>query len=272
VYLKKIEVQAPTRHRRSQLLELLEQEQVLSIQRLSRQLDVSPLTIRRDLDVLQQEGIVERLHGGVRMLRPAVRSVDKSEVSFYVRRGVAVAEKQAIARVALSYLKPDEVIFLDASTTALYLIQLIPQDLSLTIVTHSVFLPIELAGHPNLQVISTGGVLHSRSLCYLGAEAENSVRQLSAHRALFGLKGLTLTEGCTDANLLEIRLKGLMAQRAQELIILADHTKLGNIALSPFAGLDQVHALITDEAADPAMVCAIRDRGVQVVLAPLGRG
>jgi DeoR/GlpR family transcriptional regulator of sugar metabolism len=262
-------VQALTRHRRSQVLELLERDSVLSIRRLSEELAVSPLTIRRDLDALQQEGIVERLHGGVRLLKPAVRGVDKREISFYLRRGVAVNEKRAIARAALAFLEPDEVIFLDASTTALYLIQLIPEDLALTIVTHSAVLPIELVGRPNLQVICTGGVLHSPSLCYLGAEAESRVRQLSAHRALFGLKGLTLSEGCTDANLLEIQLKSLMAQRAQELIILADHTKLGNIALSCFASLDQVNTLITDEGADLTIVHAILERGVQVVLAPL---
>ncbi len=262
-------MQAHTRTRRTQLMDLLRQDSVLSIRYLSEQLAVSPLTIRRDLDELQREGVVERLHGGARML-PDGRQMDKHEISFFVRQDVNVNEKRAIARAALPFLEQDQVVFLDASTTGLYLAQAMPEDIALTIVTHSAYLPIKLTGYPNLQVISTGGVLHARSLCYLGAEAENRVLRLSARRAFLGVKGFSLEEGCTDANLLEVQLKGLMVQRANELFVLADHSKLGNIALSAFAALKQVHTLITDEGADPRLVESLRGLGMGVILAPLG--
>jgi DeoR family fructose operon transcriptional repressor len=256
-------------NRRSQLLKLLHEESALSVQFLSKQLSVSTPTIRRDLDALQKNGMVERIHGGARLLRSAQREIDKHEVAFFVRRDAAVNAKRAIARVARQFFERGEIIFLDASTTALYLIQEIPDDLPMTIVTHSAYLPVELAGRTDLQVISTGGVLDTLSLCYLGGEAERSVRQFSAHRAFFGAEGVSLIEGCTDPNLMDIQLKAVMVQRAQELFILADHRKLGKSALGSFASLDQVRVLITDEQADPTMVQAIRGRGVQVILASL---
>ncbi len=262
-------MQAQTRERHNQLLEFLRNDTILSIHDLSKRLDVSPMTIRRDLDALQKQGVVERLHGGVRLPQSAAREMDKHEVSFYIRRDVAVQEKQAIARAACHLLQKEQVVILDASTTCLYFAQAMPDDVPLTILTYSAYLPIELAGRPNLQTICIGGILHPTSLCYLGTESENSLQQFFARRAFLGVKGITLREGCTDAHLPEVKLKSLLVRRVQELIILADHTKLGNIALSPFASLSQVHTLITDEKADKETVEAIRDHGVEVIVAPL---
>mgnify|MGYP000958324550 CR=1 FL=1 len=228
-------MRTPTRNRQAQVLGLLRHGEVISVKSLSEQLGVSELTIRRDLDVLQSDGLVERLHGSVRMLQSTIREMDKREVSFYLRLDSHVEEKQAVAQAALRFIRNDEILFMDASTTCLYLVQAIPQDITLTIVTYSAYLPIELAGRTNLQVICTGGTFHPTSLCYLGPEAENRLRLLNSHRAFMGVKGITAAEGCTDANLMDVQLKSLVAQQTRELIILADHTKLGNIGLSSFA-------------------------------------
>jgi DeoR/GlpR family transcriptional regulator of sugar metabolism len=165
-------------------------------------------------------------------------------------------------------LQPDEIIYVDASTTGLYFARTIPNGLPLTIITYSACLPVELAGCPDLQVISTGGLLHRKSLCYLGQDSEQALQPLHASRAFLGAKGVDLAAGCTDALLPEIRLKALLAQRVHEVILLADRTKLGNVGLAAFASLDQVSTLVTDEGADPQIVAEIRARGVQVVIAP----
>ena len=86
-----------------------------------------------------------------------------------------------------------------------------------------------------------------------------------------GVKGVTIAEGCTDANLLDVQLKGVALQRTRELIILADHSKLGNIGLSSFAALSQVRAVITDEKADAEIVQTMRETGVEVIVAPLSK-
>ncbi len=262
-------MRTPTRDRRSQVLGFLRHGEVISVRALSEQLGVSELTIRRDLDILQNDGLVERLHGGVRMLQSTIRDMDKREISFYLRLDNHVEEKQAIAQAALQFVRPDEILFMDASTTCLYLVQAIPQDMAVTIVTYSAYLPIELAGRTKLQVICTGGTFHPTSLCYLGPEAEDRLRKLNSHIAFMGVKGITAVEGCTDANLADVQLKGIVADQTRELIILADHTKIGNIGLSSFARISQVRALITDDGAKPEAVARLRDAGLNVILAPV---
>lgn len=257
------------RRRREELLELLRHQAVVSTRQLSDLLGVSQSTLRRDLDALEGEGLVERIHGSARLLQPFGQSMDKRELWFYHRREIAVAEKRAIARAALNLLEPDDVIMIDASTTGLFLAQAIPDGLSLTIITHSAYLPVELANKPDLQVICTGGILQPRSMCYVGLEADSTLQNLHAHRAFFGVKGLTVRAGCTDVSPMEVRVKAAMLRDVHELVILADHHKLGNIALASFASLSRVKTLITDELADPSMIEAIRDSGVQVITAPL---
>lgn len=254
--------------RRERLLKLLQADGFVSVERMSERLRVSPLTVRRDLDALQADGLAERVHGGARYL-PAARAMDQSEISFYTRQGAQVIEKQAIARAAVQLLKADEILVVDASTSGRYFARTVPTSLPLTIITYSACLPVELVEHPSLQVISTGGVLHRRSLCYLGEEVGRTLATYHPRRAFFGAKGVALESGCTDALLPEIQLKAALAQQVEELVILADHTKLGNIGLAGFARIDQVHTLITDAEADPAIVQAIREHGVNVVLAPI---
>lgn len=258
-------MQKPVQLRRERLLRLLQANTFASVESLSTQLRVSSLTVRRDLDALQQAGLVERLHGGAR----AARSMDASEISFYMRRGAQVMEKQAIARLAVTLLQREEIIQVDASTTGLYFARAIPNGLPLTLITYSACLPVELAGCSDLQVISTGGLLHRKSLCYLGEDAERALQPLHASRAFLGAKGVDLTAGCTDAYLPEIRLKAVLARQVNEIVLLVDHTKLGNVGLAAFTSLDKVSTLVTDEGADPRLVAEIRSRGVKVLIASI---
>lgn len=260
-------MQIQVQQRRERLLKLLQADTFASVESLSERLRVSPLTVRRDLDALQQDGLVERLHGGARV--PQVgRIMDASEVSFYTRRGAQVVEKQSIARAAAALLQKDEVLVVDASTSGLYFARAVPGGFPLTIITYSACLPVELAAHPDLQIISTGGLLHRKSLCYLGEEAERALAPFRPRRAFLGAKGVDLISGCTDALLPEIRLKAALVRQVDEVIILADHSKLANVALASFAALEQISTLVTDDSADADFVAALRARGVKVILAP----
>jgi DeoR family transcriptional regulator of aga operon len=203
-------------------------------------------------------------------MRTAAEEREERQASYNVRCSTAPAEKRAIADAALQLLQKDQVIAMDAGTTCLYLARAIPEQMPLTIITHSAYLPVELAGRPNLQVICTGGVLQWPSLCYVGSEAETLLRRFNMQCAFLGAQGVALNVGCTDnINLLEIKLKSIMVEQARETIILADSSKLDRVAMASFARLSQVRTLITDENADPEVVRAIRDVGVDVIVAPL---
>lgn len=257
--------------RRDKMLGILREQRAASTRALSQALGVSQSTLRRDLDFLEEDGIVERMHGGVRLVGSADK-MDKREISLFLRMEAQVAEKRAIARAALQFLEPDNVLMMDASTTCLYFARALPNDLHLTLITHGAYLPVDIADRSNLQVVCTGGVLNARSLCYYGYDAESAIQDLHAHRAFFGVKGVSLNEGCTDASLVEVRQKESMLSKAHELIILADYTKLGNIGLASFAPLNRIRVLITDELADEELVQKIRDRDVEVIVAPIALG
>ena len=257
--------------RQEEILKFVEEKQRAMVAEIAEHFSVSVATVRRDLETLQNEGLIERIHGGARRLkRPIARAMIKDELPFYARQKTAVAEKQAIARIAQQFVEPEYVIMLDSSTTGLYFAQAISPDLPLTIITHSAYLPVQLADRTNnIQIISTGGILQPKSLTYLGLEAENMIRHFHVHRAFFGAQGVAIYEGCTDSSIQEVQLKKMMAEKAHELIVLADHTKLGNISLSSFAPLSRINILITDAGADPEMVAAFQAEGIEVILAPL---
>ncbi len=256
--------------RQEEILQFVEKNQRATVAEIAEHFSVSVATVRRDLEALQNEGLIERIHGGARRLkRPMGRAMIKDELPFYARQKIAVAEKRAIARAAQQFVEPEHVIMLDSSTTGLYFAQAISPGLPLTIITHSAYLPVQLADRTNIQIISTGGILQPKSLTYLGLEAENMIRHFHVHRAFFGAQGVAIYEGCTDSSIQEVQLKKMMAEKAHELIVLADHTKLGNISLSSYAPLNRINILITDAGADPEMVAAFRAEGIEVILAPL---
>lgn len=265
-----IDVPLSSVERQEEILKFVEEKQRAMVAEIAEHFSVSVATVRRDLETLQNEGLIERIHGGARRLkRPIVRAMIKDELPFYARQKTAVAEKQAIARVAQQFVEPECVIMLDSSTTGLYFAQAISPQLPLTVITHSAYLPVQLADRTNIQIISTGGILQPKSLTYLGLEAESMIRHFHVHRAFFGAQGVAIYEGCTDSSVQEVQLKKMMAEKAHELIVLADHTKLGNISLSSFAPLNRINILITDAGADPEMVAAFQSEGIEVILAPL---
>jgi DeoR/GlpR family transcriptional regulator of sugar metabolism len=267
-----MEIDAPLSsvERQEAILHFVEKKELAMVAEIAEQFSVSLATVRRDLETLQNEGLIERIHGGARRLKqPGTREMIKGELPFYARQESEVAEKRAIARTAQQFLEPEHVILLDSSTTALYFAQAISDGLPLTIITHSAYLPVQLAGRSNLQVISTGGILQPKSLTYLGLEAESMIRHFHVHRAFFGAQGVALQEGCTDSSILEVQLKKMMAEKAHELIVLADHTKLGNISLASYAPFKRITFLVTDEKADPDTVAAFQAEGIEVILAPL---
>lgn len=255
------------RTRQENLVDILQDKKFLSIHELSQELDVSTLTIRRDLTSLETAGLVERVHGGARYKGEDQLRRDKNELSYFTRIDQQVFEKKAIAKAAISIIENDQVIFLDSSSTSLFFAKSIPNEMQLTIITYSAYLPVALADRPNLQVISTGGMFNPRSMCFFGVDAENALSKLHAHKAIFGAKGVTIEEGYTDAHMLEIQFKDRISKQIDHLIVLADYTKIGNVGLGSFADINRADVLITDDKADLKFLEKIKERGTTVIIA-----
>jgi DeoR/GlpR family transcriptional regulator of sugar metabolism len=215
-------------------------------------LDVSDMTVRRDIAELARAGLVRRVHGGAVAIEAPGRSTH--EPGFETKRSWAAAEKAAIAREALATITPGQSIALSAGTTTHVLAGLIAADPALrplTVVTNS--LPVadalhsalDLSGRTALEVILTGGV-RTPSDALVGPVADAALRGLRVDRVFLGVHGLD-AHGATTPNLLEAATDRALITSAAGLTVLADHTKWGIVGLARIASLDQIDLLVSDD-------------------------
>lgn len=250
---------APARLER--LRRRVREDHVVRVEELSRQLSVSPATIRRDLNELESLGEIRRVHGGAVGVESRLE-----EPLFDDKTSIAAKEKHRIAQVALKYIEPNQTIFLDGGSTVLELARLVRDRSNLTILTNSLRAAIELAAHgPRLILI--GGELRRLSQTLVGPLTRFTLRELQVDKAFMGTMGLSLQEGLTTTDPGEAYTKELVMGHAREVILLADHTKVGKISFSRSGRLNRVHVLITDKLINRKFARELRKRGVEVVRA-----
>jgi DeoR/GlpR family transcriptional regulator of sugar metabolism len=248
--------------RREQIIALLEQEGRVSVADLSNRFGLSKVTIRSDLDALAGKGLLVRTHGG------AIAS-DRTdlELSFDVRRRLHPTQKQRIGAAAAAMVEDGEAIALDASTTALALASQIKERRELTVITNGIFIALALLDVPGVTVLMPGGFLRRDSASLVGDGGQEFIERFNFRKGFFGAKGLTLEEGLTDVNSAEVAIKRDLVTHAKQVIAMVDSGKWGRVGFVSFASIDQVDCIITDEGAPPDMVAALRETGVDVVIA-----
>lgn len=247
--------------RQQQILLTLHERGVVSVAELCEQLGASDMTIRRDLLALESKGLLRRVHGG------AVSVRDRSyEPPFLVRSRQQAAEKARIADAALTCIQDGDSIALDVGTTTLEIARRLGRFHNLTIVTPSLHIANLLASRPGNRVIVAGGVLRYGELSLVGNFAERIFQELFVDKLFLGIAGVDLEAGLTEYNLEDAQVKRAMLRSAKECIVVADATKIGNVAFAAVAPLSAAHKIITDAAADAEMVQRIREQGVEVIL------
>ncbi|MCL2780567.1 MAG: DeoR/GlpR family DNA-binding transcription regulator [Actinomycetia bacterium] len=209
---------------------------------LVAQFAVSDMTIRRDLNVLAAEGLLFKVHGGATLAMPS--SVD--EPGFAAKSSLQPDEKQMIAEAAASLVQPGTAIAIGAGTTTWALARAIGSVPDLTVVTNSIPVADELArGSGGATVILTGGI-RTPSDALVGPVADLTIRSLHFDTLFTGCHGMDPHAGLTAPNLAESETNRCLIQAARSVVLLADHTKWGNIGLSSFGQLSDVDALVTD--------------------------
>jgi DeoR/GlpR family transcriptional regulator of sugar metabolism len=247
--------------RRKDILTALEQTGQLSVGHLSARFDVSEVTIRKDLQALNDQGLLLRTRG--RAFSTSVRP----EFSFDVRQQQRAAQKRRIGQAAATLVNHGDTIFLDASTTAQAIIPHLKKISELTIITNSLKVALGLLDAPHIQVMLPGGNLRRESVSLVGQPPDAMLDGINVQYGFFGARGVTTHEGLTDVNLNEVATKRAMVERCRRVVGVADARKWGHVSAATFARLDQVHFLITDSAAPPDLVREIREQGVEVILA-----
>ncbi len=254
--------------RRRALADLLGENPVLAVEDLARRFAVSAQTVRRDLQYLEQRGLIRRAYGGaVARDRDEDALTLSRESAFRAREEERAAQKRAIARLALGLVKSGQTVIFDASTTVLQLAHALPLDIELTAIVNALPVGMELSRRPHVEITAIGGTLRQTSLSWTGPIAEANLRRLYADTAFISTRGLSVGRGLTEANPYEAALKEIMIANAARVVVLADSSKLGRSALSFFAPLDAVAMLVTDDEADPRALSQLRELGLDVMVA-----
>ncbi len=236
---------------------------------LAGKFGVSPVTIRKDLLALEGEGRVVRTHGGA--ISP--RSVSRPEPAFEVRERLRRDEKVRIGAAAAALVDDGDSIVFDASTTALYVARHLKERTTwhqLTIVTNSIRIALELAGHPGITVLMLGGRVRAEALSVVGPLGDAVFRRVNVQKAFVGAVGLTMESGLSDAMEEEAQIKRSMVAAARETYALVDSTKWGRVASASFCRTDRLTGIITDSDAPEEMVAALQELGVRVIQVAAG--
>lgn len=226
--------------RQQKILELLKQEQYLSVSDLSQRLFFSKPTVRRDLAELEKSGLVFRSHGGV-----SLKSTPNSDIAFDLRNTLHTRQKAEIARKAAALIEDGDVVFLDASTTALHMAKYLSDKHFITVITNSIQLPA-LLRNSNIPIYSTGGRLIPNSLAFGGPVAEASIQHFHIDKLFFSSCALTNDGQILDFSEEETMLRKVLLKHADKSIFLCDSSKLGKNAVFHVANIKQVDTIISD--------------------------
>ncbi len=238
---------------------LIRDSGVVRVEDLSRRLKVSPATVRRDLDQLEQSGAIRRVHGGAVSVESRL-----DEPLFEDKTSLAVREKRRIAEAALAFIEAGDTIYLDGGSTVLELARLLRERTSLTVVTNSLHAAHELAGRgPRLIVI--GGELRRLSQTLVGPLTRLVLHELHLDKAFMGTIGFAAKEGLTTTDPSEAFTKEMVTNQARQVILLADSSKAGKVSFAKAGRWENVHVLITDRRVDKGLAKELAGRGIKVV-------
>jgi DeoR family fructose operon transcriptional repressor len=218
-------------------------------------------TVRRDLTTLERHGVLRRVHGGA---IPIERLGFEPALS--TRNEAMTAEKERIAKAAIAEVPAEGAILLDAGSTTGCLAEHLPTERELTVVTNSLPIAFTLSARPNVTLMLLGGRLRSRTLATVEGWALQGLHDTFVEVAFVGTNGVSVERGMTTPDSAEAMIKRASIGCARRVVLLADHTKLGNDHFARFGSLSEVDTLITDSRADTTILHHIESAGPRVVV------
>jgi len=244
------------------ILQKLQEDGSVNIQELSDLMEVSGVTIRKDLKLLEDKSLLYRTRGGGSINNPYTieRPINEKEL-------INKEEKQKIARAALALIGQNDSIIIGSGTTVFELARALHPAKHITVITPAVKVTLELCLRPNVEVLQLGGLIRQNSSSVAGLQAERILEEISCGVLFLGVDGIDLDFGLSITNLAEASLNQKMIESAQVIAILADSTKFGKRGLGKVCNLDQIQYIITDEKAPSGMIKSLEERGIKVILA-----
>lgn len=247
----------------NQIAGLVDEKGRVSVEEIVNILNVSPATARRDLRKMHRLGLISRTRGGA---APAVQAAFDPGLAECLQ--VYMPEKEAIARYAAQLIEPGDTVILDGGSTT-HQVALNIEAANVIVVTNAYSIISALMSKKNVEVVMVGGLLSHHSGVAVGPDAVKMFQQLRADKAIVGTNGISASDGITSPNRLVAETKQAIVEHCIEVIVVADHTKVGESLLFNIAPIDAVDKLITDNGANEEQLQELRDAGVEVIVAPV---
>ncbi|MGA9392796.1 MAG: DeoR/GlpR family DNA-binding transcription regulator [Candidatus Sulfotelmatobacter sp.] len=251
--------------RRFRIREMLSRQRTVSASDLCAALGVTAATVRRDLASLEQDGVLVRSHGGAVSRMSSTSFQPSYETLSHSQSG----EKHAIARAAEHLVLDGETVFLEGSTTVYELARSLNQRNRLTVVTNSPTIVCQLQRSSGVTVLCTGGDLQKDTFYFSGEWAQRALSEIRLDKAVLGVSAIDIPYGISTANHAEAQIKKMITTAAKVRIALADHTKFGTQSFAYVGPVSDLDVLVTDSATDPKYIRALREAGVEVIVAEL---
>ncbi|HEU4551274.1 MAG TPA: DeoR/GlpR family DNA-binding transcription regulator [Chitinophaga sp.] len=244
------------------ILQQLQENGKVDIQELTDALQVSGVTIRKDLKLLEEKKLLFRTKGGGSTQNPYTIEKPINEKEF-----IKAEEKKKIAKAAFNLIGMNDSIIMGSGTTVFELAHILHPSKHLTVITPALKVALELCNRPNVNVLQIGGLIHPSSASAGGSFAERLLDDISCGVLFIGVDGIDPEFGLSITNLAEASLDTKMVQLAQTVVVMADSSKFDRRGIGRICSLEQVDYIITDNLVPPDTVKMVQDRGVKVIIA-----
>jgi len=248
--------------RYDKILALLQKEKSISVKRLTDLLFVSEATLRRDLTIMEQKGLLQRNYGGASIIESAT-----VESSLIVREQKQIKEKRKIAIKCLDFIHEGESYFIDSSSTVTQILYLLKSYKDLTFITNGLNNALILANSSDAKVYLTSGIVFTKTNSILGTEAIEYLKNFFCSAFIFSCGGISLNEGITEASYEQSLVKRTMINQSKLHILLVDHTKFSKIFLCRTCGFERIDYLITDQMPSDEYMDLFSKNNVKVLIA-----
>lgn len=248
--------------RRAEILEWIREEGSARVRELAAAFEVSEVTIRQDLEKLEAEGHVERVHGGA-----FLKSVPQQVRNMALEHQDNLAQKQLIGRAAASLVRDGETIILDSGSTTTQVAGHLLDRRDLTVITNGLNIALMLGAQPAIAVHMPGGHFKAPTLSVSGERSVDYFKGLFVRRTFLATAALSFDEGLTFPSLADLPVKRAMIESAEQVCLVADSSKIGKRSFSALGPVDMIHCLITDSGISDRDAQRFRDSGIEVIIA-----
>ncbi|WP_413532134.1 DeoR/GlpR family DNA-binding transcription regulator [Empedobacter brevis] len=244
------------------ILDELEKSEMLKVSDLSNKLNVSIVTIRKDLKMLENKNLTYRTHGLIYKSNPYIYDKNVNE-----KHLINTEQKNRIGKYAANLVEPNDAILIASGTTVHNFASAINVTSGkLIVVTSAMNVAIALSAKPNVEVIQLGGIVRSNSSSVVGLYAEEILKSMSFSKLFLGVDGIDADYGCSTSNLLEANLNHSMIKAAQKTIVLTDSSKFGKKGFGKICNLNEIDQIITDDGLSGKSKKLIENSGIELTL------